>query len=266
MKRKVYLKAYSRISVIHPDPDYKSMFSMMEARRMSKLMKRAVAVSADAMSRSGISSPDAIVTGTGYGCIENTEIFLKALSGVSGQPPRPTNFMQSTHNTVGSLVAIRLKCHGYNSTYSHSTVSFESALLDAFLQIQLGDIDTALVGAFEESTQDFCDMLEKAGNTRARVGEEPSFTAASFALSSNPVGAICEIEDVQIFRQGGLPSFEGTAVSRDEYTGRYGDNLTVSALGACDAADMIGSGVSARVILANESTGKPSAYIKFAAI
>ena len=263
---KVYLKSYSRISPLHPDPDYKSMFSMMEARRMSKLMKRAVAVSSDALAKAGLEMPDAIVAGTGYGCIENTEAFIKSVLGLSDQPVRPTWFMQSTHNTVSSLIAIRLGCHGYNSTYSHSTVSFESALLDAFLQIGLGDIDTALVGAFEESTEGFCDILEKAGNSRARVGGEPSFTAASFVLSSDPAGAVCEVEDVHISRRGCLPAMEGTVIARDSYIEKYGDNLSVSALGACDAAELLASGGAGKVTIVNESEGRPSAYIRLAAI
>ena len=40
---------------------------------------------------------------------------------------KPSLFMQSTHNTIGSLIGIVLKCHGYNNTYSHEGISFESA-------------------------------------------------------------------------------------------------------------------------------------------
>lgn len=36
--------------------------------------------------------------------------------------------------------------HGYSATYSHTGCSFRSALEDAMMQLQLGDISSALVG------------------------------------------------------------------------------------------------------------------------
>ena len=74
---------------------------------MGKILKRAVATSKEALNASGLNTVDAIITGTGYGCIENTEFFLDALSREGEQLLKPTYFMQSTHNTVSSLVAIQ---------------------------------------------------------------------------------------------------------------------------------------------------------------
>ena len=39
--------------------------------------------------------------------------------------------------------------HGYNVTYSHTGCSFRSALEDAMMQLQLGDISSALVGWYD---------------------------------------------------------------------------------------------------------------------
>lgn len=39
--------------------------------------------------------------------------------------------------------------HGYNATYSHTGCSFRSALEDAMMQLQLGDISSALVGWYD---------------------------------------------------------------------------------------------------------------------
>ncbi|MBO7366117.1 MAG: beta-ketoacyl synthase chain length factor, partial [Bacteroidales bacterium] len=93
----------------------------------------------------------------------------------------PTSFMQSTHNTVSSMIAIHLGCHGYNATYSHTGASLESALLDAWLQISLGDIDTALVGRFDEEAP----LFSKVG-----AGEN---VAISYVLSADPEGSIREL-------------------------------------------------------------------------
>lgn len=256
MERKVYIRAFSRISICHPDPDYSGMFSIMEARRMSRLMKRALAVSKSTLDEAGISVPDAVVTGTGMGCIENTELFLRSLSGMSDAPLRPTHFMQSTHNTIGSLIAIKLGCHGYNATYSHSSVSFESALLDAFVQIRLGMLDNALVGAFEEMTPAFAAIMEKGG-CKSLVMPDGSLseTAVSMLLSSSPDDAICELEGVQ------LASADAWDMDCTDFVSRYGGNFCIPALVACDAAEAIASGQRDRVVVQNALLDKPNANL-----
>ena len=145
------------------DPSFKEYVSPIEARRMGKILKRAIATSKEALKAAGLDSVDAIITGTGYGCIENTEFFLDALSTEGEQLLKPTYFMQSTHNTISSLVAIQTKNHGYNVTYAHKGISFESALQDAWLQLRLGIINTALVGGHDEMTETFHHILKKGG-------------------------------------------------------------------------------------------------------
>ena len=145
------------------DPSFKEYVSPIEARRMGKIMKRALATSKEALKEASLDTVDAIITGTGYGCIENTEFFLDALSNDGEQMLKPTYFMQSTHNTISSLVAIQTKNHGYNVTYAHKGISFDSALQDAWWQFQLGKINTALVGGHDEMTETFYHILKKGG-------------------------------------------------------------------------------------------------------
>ena len=183
MMRKVYIHGWCELKPGDPEPDYRSLFSVMEARRMGRLLKRAVWTSSQALGQAGIRVPDAVVIGTDFGCIENSESFLKALKGIDDAPLRPTHFMQSTHNTIASLIAIRLGAHGYNATYSHRGRSFESALQDAWTQIGLGDIDTALVGWFDEMTPDLAESLR-------RQGTEPKEHALAVVLSADPEGAL----------------------------------------------------------------------------
>lgn len=184
--RKVYL--HSRVELLpgDPEPDWRSVFSVMEARRMGRLLKRAVWTSSEALRQAGIDVPDAVIIGTDFGCIDNSEHFLKAVKGMDDAPLKPTHFMQSTHNTIASLIAIRLGCHGYNATYSHRGRSYESALEDAWMQIALGDIDTALVGWFDELTPLLAESL-------AAQGIDPKEHALAVVLSANPEGAMSEI-------------------------------------------------------------------------
>ena len=175
--RKVYVKAVCAISSGAPDPDFRQILSPMEARRLGRLLKRAFWTSVKALEQAGLAVPDAVITATDFGCMENSEAFLKALKGIGDEPMRPVHFMQSTHNTISSLIAIRLGCHGYNVTYSHKGASWESALLDAYTQISLGDIDTALVGYFDEKSA-LC----------------PEDRAESMLLSADADGALFELE------------------------------------------------------------------------
>ena len=257
MERKVYVKALAQISLQQEDPDYGKMFSVMEARRLSRLMKRALAVSRQVLSQAGVAVPDAVITGTGLGCIENTERFLQSLTGLSDAPLRPTHFMQSTHNTIGSLIAISLGCHGYNATYSHLGISFESGLLDAMVLLRLGIIRNVLVGAFEEMTPGFALLLEKGGYRGIRTPDgRLSETAVSLFLDTEPEGALCEMSDVRL---GQVPaSYGGTALRtvRADWVARYGENFSVSALGTCDAVRLIASGAAKAVVLDNDFYGK----------
>lgn len=180
------------------DPAFREWLNPMESRRLGKLLKRALVTAMEAMTKTGVTQPDVIITGTGLGCIENTEVLLNQMCREGDDTLKPTNFMQSTHNTISSLIAINSHCHGYNCTYSHKSVSFESALLDAFLQLRLGDISTALVTGNDEMTPSYFSILQRAGYL-GQPGQVPA-TEASVAmmLTSEADGALCELQDIQL--------------------------------------------------------------------
>ena len=186
---------YSEPYVRALEPDYKQFFTPNESRRLGKILKRALLVSRQTMSESGVTSPDAIITGTGLGCIENTEIFLDKLVREGEELLNPTHFMQSTHNTIGSLIAIDAKCNAYNTTYAHKGISFECALQDAFLQMKSGRTKTALVGAHDEMTPAYFTLLKKAGylgNPNQTFGGE--IAVAMMLSTEKSEKTLCEVE------------------------------------------------------------------------
>ncbi|MDY6240732.1 MAG: beta-ketoacyl-[acyl-carrier-protein] synthase family protein [Prevotella sp.] len=125
--------------------------SPMESRRMGKLMKSTMLTSLDALKQAGVPCPDAIVTGTAWGCLENSEQLLLQL--IEGEDLfKPTLFMQSTHNTLSSAIAIHLKCHGANLTFTQKEQSFDWSLYQAKLLLRLGRAKTVLVGCHDERT------------------------------------------------------------------------------------------------------------------
>lgn len=145
------------------EPDFVKFISPVVSRRMSKIIKRSIVSSLICLQDAGIEQPEAIISGTGLGCIEDTEKFLRTMISQNEAFLQPTHFIQSTHNTISSQIAMNLKCYNYNNTYSHLGNSFESALFDGFLQIKTNQINNALVGGFDEMTPDYKFMLSKVG-------------------------------------------------------------------------------------------------------
>lgn len=141
---------YNDTVIFAHDPNYKEYIPPAAARRMAKGIKMAVVASKIAMDEAGIETVDAIITGTGMGCMIDSEKFVSAIIDNDEQYLTPTSFIQSTHNTVAGQIALGMECKAYNFTYVHSAISFESALLDAKMQLENNEADDILVGGVEE--------------------------------------------------------------------------------------------------------------------
>ncbi len=157
-------------------------------RRMSRIVKQGVATAvACAGGVERIADLDAIITATGWGCLADSERFLRLDCETQEQMLNPTPFIQSTFNTVGAQVALLGRNHGYNTTYVHRSRSFESALLDAMMRLEEGEASRVLVGAYDEQTPTQHHIMERMGCWRkARDGEGCAFvllTAASSACT-----------------------------------------------------------------------------------
>lgn len=145
------------------EPNYTEFIEPNNIRRMGKLMKASLVAAKLCIADAG-EAPDAIITGTGLGCMEETVKFLNAVSDGEGGVLSPTPFIHSTHNTIGSQIAIAVKCTGYNSTYVHRALSFEQALADA--QLQLATAGTAmniLVGGVDDMVPVVFDVFDALG-------------------------------------------------------------------------------------------------------
>ena len=289
MTDRIYIRSAAQISVQKPlredwmtdpvqcsepylrsqDPDFKPFLNPMQARRMGLILKRAIAVSLTALKEAGIECPDAIFTGTGLGCMENTENFLTAMCRDGEEMLPPTYFMMSTHNTISSAVAILLRCRGHNCTYSQKDISFESALLDAFMQLQSGRISNALVGAHDETTPDTYDLLKGAGYFGD--GATAAEASSAFVLSGSPVretaegtdGAskkpLCELSDVRILHSPKnletiVNEYHASHVIRSaDYFKLFGKCFSTSGLGIYGAAMRIAHGLDKDILVVNDA-------------
>jgi|MGYP001344924075 3-oxoacyl-[acyl-carrier-protein] synthase II len=191
------------------EPNYKEFISPAAARRMGKVIKMGVAAANYCLRDAKVEKPDAIVTGTGMGCLEDTENFLCSILNNKEQFLTPTSFIQSTHNTVGAQIALLLNCNNYNFTYVHRDLSFESAFVDSILLLKEGEASNVLLGGIDELTPNHYAIhskkrLWKKGISTSEIlgqtsdGTMPGEGAAFFSLSSAPVDPYARVLAVEV--------------------------------------------------------------------
>ncbi|MBA4057802.1 MAG: beta-ketoacyl synthase [Marivirga sp.] len=161
------------------EPDYTQFFDIRQLRRMSRVIKMGVAAGMMALKEANITMPNGIITGTSFGCLEDTGIFLSKMIDSKEHALNPTPFIQSTHNTIGSQIALLLQCQGYNQTYTQRAFSFENALLDALMELKDNPAQSLLVGGVDEIT-DLSHSIQK------RFGIFRKDVKSSVALVNDP--------------------------------------------------------------------------------
>ena len=175
------------------EPSYKDYIAPNASRRMAKGVKMSIATATEALREAHITTPEAIIVGTGMGCVQDTEKFLKAMLDNYEQHLTPTAFIQSTHNTVAGQLALHWQCHSYNTTYVNGAISFESALLDATMQLEQQLIANALVGGVDEHAPFFLQTQQLVKSNLMGEG------AAFFALSDIPAQhTYAELVDISL--------------------------------------------------------------------
>ncbi len=134
-------------------PNYRDFIDIKALRRMSKIVRMGMVSSATALQEAGIVIPDAIMTATGMGCQNDTEIFLNSIIDDKEGLLAPTSFIRSTHNTVSGAIALAQQNHSCNLTFVHRTFSFESALLNSMMMLNNNKAKNILLGGFDEITE-----------------------------------------------------------------------------------------------------------------
>ena len=192
--------AYTGNRLACVEPDYAQLIDPKMIRRMSRIIKMGVAAAMDCLQAAATEMPGAVITGTAYGCLADTEAFLTKMIENGEELLTPTAFIQSTHNTVGAQIALLLKCHNYNNTFVHRGFSFESALLDAITLLEEKEVMTALAGGMDELTDTSYTLLSRFGLYKRSIaagtplydntgkGTIAGEGAAFFLLSREPSG------------------------------------------------------------------------------
>lgn len=149
-------------------------------RRMSRTVRMGVLTALECLDGRTI---DAIVTATGFGCLADSEKFLRNLLEQHEELLTPTPFIQSTFNTIGAQIALLCGCRGSNTTFAHRGHSFESALLEASMLLSDRSARRILVGAADERTPSQHRIMERMGLWR---GREDGEGAAFMLLAADP--------------------------------------------------------------------------------
>jgi 3-oxoacyl-[acyl-carrier-protein] synthase II len=203
------------------EPDYAQWLDARQLRRMSRVLKMGATSAFMALKEAGVSKPDAIITGTGYGCLDDTGIFLSKLIENNEQALNPTPFIQSTHNTIGSQIALLQQCQGYNNTFVQGAFSFENAVLDAMLLLAESPGQNVLIGGVDETTDISHTLLKRFRVFRKGVRSTLNLfktngqgtingEGATYLLAGNEPGAhdIACLEGISMFYKAGAPTLK----------------------------------------------------------
>ena len=204
----------NRLPII--EPEYADLIDPKLIRRMSRIIRMGVAAAQECLRAGNVKMPGAVITGTAYGCLEDTISFLTRMIEGKEEMLPPTAFIQSTHNTVAAQIALMLKCHAYNNTFVHKGISFESALQDAAMLLMEKEADNILVGGSDEMTDASFTILSRLGlykrepvsnlslfttNSKGTIGGEG---AAFFLLTDKQAGDnLAELTGTQTFYRPG---------------------------------------------------------------
>jgi hypothetical protein len=177
-------------------------------RRMSKSVRMGVGAALPLLGH----SPDGILIGTGYGGMEDSVKFLKQVIDFDEGVLAPGPFVQSTANAIASQIALFNHNRGYNTTYVHRGLAFESALIDAAMLVKELPGSSWLVGGVDEISghhyrfeqaegwykkEDFSGRDLYTGDSPGSIAGEG---AALFLLNDIPAGALVLVKGIAAFR------------------------------------------------------------------
>lgn len=240
-------------------------------RRMSRVIKNAVTTAVECLDGvENIDTLDAIITATGWGCLADSEKFLRNVIAYKEQMLNPTPFIQSTFNTVGGQIALLRHNHCYNVTYVNRSHSFEDALLDAMMRIADDESKNVLIGAFDEQTPSQHRIMERMGAFRSiNDGEGAVFARLKAACDEECIAQITAID----FPRHSMTEKECTEqyATTEKATvmynafGKYGLFPVASAYCFADAVKLVQSGTE-EVIVYNEYFGANPAVFRIQCI
>ena len=166
------------------EPDFSKYINPVQIRRMSRALKIGYSAAMECLHKQAVITPEAIIIGTGKGCLSDTEHFLHSIKEYNETALNATHFIHSTYNQLNGMIALNQKISSYNITYVHRAYSFEHTLIDTALLFSEDEITCALVGSFDEMTTEHFRVKKHWGYWKNE------FIDSRDLLKSNTVGTI----------------------------------------------------------------------------
>jgi 3-oxoacyl-[acyl-carrier-protein] synthase II len=147
------IAGYDKNVLMCISPNFRDYINPIQMRRLSRMLRIGLSSAIICLRESNVQMPDGIITATGYGFLDETAKFLRELLEQGERQLTPTYFMQGTSNALAGLVALTIKCMGYNNTYVSKGFAFENALIDAMMQLNENPEANLLVGSYDEAAE-----------------------------------------------------------------------------------------------------------------
>ena len=267
------IKNYHNNILTSVTPDFKVYLSPVQLRRLSRMLRIGMTAATICLEDAGIKVPNGIVTATGYGFLEETEKFLKELLERNEKQLTPTYFMQGTYNALAGLVALSVKCTGYNNTYVSKGFAFENALQDCMLRLNEDRNLNLLLGSYDESAA----VQYTAGMREHQFKTEPTNSldifknktdgcvqgesSCFFALSGQQAASTwCHVEGVRLIYLPDSADDLKSAINTflENHSIRLSEiDLVVSGMSGCKSRDQLLENVENTLFVNN-----PVAYFK----
>lgn len=196
---------YSGNKYVAVEPDYKELIPAATLRRMGKITRMGVGTGLPLLRKHA--AIDGIIIGTANGGVDDSMKFLNQIEQYQEGTLTPTNFMQSTPNSLAGLLAMMSNNSAYNITHVHEGLAFNNALLDAQLFLEENKT-TVLVGAAEEISEWNFNINQLKGFYKKEIIDSSSLFksntagtvcgegAAMFVLGTSSQNALAQIKDI----------------------------------------------------------------------
>lgn len=169
------------------EPSYKKLIPLNLLRRMDKSVRMGVGAGMTLLKQIEKEEKhvDGIIIGSANGSIDKSISFLHQMVDYEEGTLTPSDFVQSTSNSIAGTLALLGKIEGYNNTHVNNGLAFESALLDAFLQFETTKVERLIVGGVDELSQSNFNIDEARG-----MYKRSENTHSENLLKSNTSGTV----------------------------------------------------------------------------
>ncbi|MEN8119819.1 MAG: beta-ketoacyl synthase chain length factor [Bacteroidota bacterium] len=198
--------SYTGNKYLSIEPEYTDLIPFGLLRRMGRAIRIGIGAGMPLLKKNP--EVDGIIIGTADAGLEDSIKFLNQILKYDEGNLTPTNFIQSTPNSIAGNLAIMSQNNKYNITHVHKGQAFENSLLDAMLLLEEGDVGSVLVGNIEGISDYNYNIDNLAGlykkeelssetllhsNTKGTVCGEGS---AMFIVGSEPGSSKVRINDI----------------------------------------------------------------------